>query len=481
MDPSANVHEVLKQGLLPFLMQKMGIHNPLGGVAHAQAQAPSGPTSSPQITPAQRPGATPQQAPPPGAAPPSTPPGAGATAPGTARVGNFAAPTPQPIADVHSLEQLLMGWSSRKQQKQQAEATNAAQALMQAIEGAKTTGDWGPAESILHDNEKLFNKVYKGWLQKAEAAKKPSKPDPDQQGFEQGVGQYLQSKQQAPPTGGAPSQLGGYILPQAGPAQAAAQTQAQTSAITSQQDLERAMRGEPTLAQKAEQDKYRALQEKYTTEIRKEALGVQKAQFEAQKANTELQLKQAEASISEKKGKMTLEEEEKKLQITNVNLDIAKARLQFTRMHPPGAPKMQQPPPAMVKQVESSDQAIAYAESVLNSRGDKGFTKEDVQMLSGLLRQAGSTALAQSLPGWMGRMTPSWLGGSGKADVQSMIDSIKAYKQGLDDTISTRYPEWKKKQEAETPEADTSTDEGGDAEGEVDADIVVDPSEMSKP
>jgi hypothetical protein len=481
MSHTPNTQALLQQGLLPFLLQKMGVTAPFLGGHQAPSSPPAGtPTSTPQLTQAQGPKA-PQQQP---SAPASTPPGAGGGSQDLSRIGNYAAPTPQPIADVHSLQQLLVGWSSRKQQKQQAEASNAATSLMQAIEGAKTTGDWAPAYTILQENEALFNKVYKGWLQKSEKAQKPGKPpDPAQSGVEQGISQYMASKQAPkgpPPQGSAPSSLAGYFLPQAGPAQQAATTQARTAAITSQQDLEKAQRGEPTRAQQAEIDKYAAMRDKYHTEIQKEALGVQKASFESQKALTELQLKQAEASISKEKGKLSLDIEEKKLQVANVGLDIANARLKFTRLHPPGAAKMQQPPASFVTHLSAANQAEAYVESVLNSRGDKGFTKEDVQTLQGMLRQAGAASLASSLPGWMGRNAPAWLGGSGKADVQSLLDSIGDYKSGLTDTITSRYPEWGAKQGIKSGADDTS-ETTPDESDEPDADIIVSPEEMSKP
>src|SRR6266404_6976519 len=106
---------------------------------------------------------------------------------------------------VGALISLLGNWHSNKQKNENSEAANAAQSLMQAIEAAKSTGDWTPAHTILHNNEKLFNKVYKGWLQKnemqAQEQQKKGKakpPDPDVQGFEQGVQEFLQKKQSAP-------------------------------------------------------------------------------------------------------------------------------------------------------------------------------------------------------------------------------------------------------------------------------------------
>jgi len=215
---------------------------------------------------------------------------------------------------------LLGNWHSNKQKNENSEAANAAQSLMQAIEAAKSTGDWTPAHTILHNNEKLFNKVYKGWLQKnemqAQEQQKKSKskpPDPDVQGFEQGVQQFLQKKQQqpqgAPPQGSAPKALGGYQLPGAPAPQ---QIQQQATSATQQAQRQDPSRGLPggqltsgesrqaelAGAGLAQTPKTEAEMAKYQSQMQTAALAVQKAQADAQKAMTELQLKNAEAQTA---------------------------------------------------------------------------------------------------------------------------------------------------------------------------------------
>src|SRR6266436_6761541 len=133
-----NIQALLQQGLLPFLAKKLGVNVPSRGAGGAQPNFAQ-PNQNPTISPARVPG-VPQS---------SAQSAYSIKQDPKAAVGNFGAPTPQPISEIHGLQSLLLGWHSRKQQSQQAEAANAAQALLQAIEGAKQSGDWTPAYEIL--------------------------------------------------------------------------------------------------------------------------------------------------------------------------------------------------------------------------------------------------------------------------------------------------------------------------------------------
>ena len=72
-------------------------------------------------------------------------------------------PIPQPNEPPRNLADLLWNRNYRKSQKELVEATNAARVFMSCI-GAK---DYDTSLGVLKNNEKLFNKVFKGWLQKA--------------------------------------------------------------------------------------------------------------------------------------------------------------------------------------------------------------------------------------------------------------------------------------------------------------------------
>jgi hypothetical protein len=114
---------------------------------------------------------------------------------------------------IQGMSQFLSQWQQKREAKQQGEAANIAQNLMQAIQ----TGDTATAHEIMNDPKatKILNKVYKGWLTKAKESKKG--PEPDVLGFEQGIKQYMEGKASQPPA--MPAQMGGYHLPSAAPQQ----------------------------------------------------------------------------------------------------------------------------------------------------------------------------------------------------------------------------------------------------------------------
>jgi len=379
-------------------------------------------------------------------------------------------------AGVQGVSKLLQDWNSRQDQKQHVEAENIAKNLMQAMEATNSPDEKTKANAIatvheiLNDKHstKVLNKVYKGWLQKSKEAQKPGEPpDPAVAGFEKGLQDYIQGKSKQAPQ--MPATMSGYRLPQAGPAQQTATTQAQTGAITAQQDLVRAKAGQPTAAQLAEQEKYAAEQEKYKAEVQTAALNVQRAQAEAQKAQLDLQVKQSEAQMAKQRGEAAKALDDARYQKSLVDLDIVKTRLALAKLGPKTGGKGQQPPPGLLKPINAAKQAEAYVESVLNSRGDDGFTKEDVTALGGMLQQAGASNLAKALPGWIGRHAPSWIGGTGKDDVQSMLNSVRQYKAGLETTVNERYPDWRGASGLKA-----ESDEGE----EDDSDIVVSPEDV---
>jgi len=390
--------------------------------------------------------------------------------------------------------QLLSSWHTNKQKSEQSEAANAATSLMQAIEGAKTTGDWTPVHVIMHNNEKLFNKVYKGWLQKSEMQEKQKQskqkpPDPDVQGFEQGVQQYLSKKQGGqPPPGGqqgppqAPRAVGGYQLPAASPPQQLQQQAVSAERQAQRQDPGRSLQGQLSSGEQRtaelaktgqivtpeQQLKYDTEMAKSKAEITKTYSEVQIAQQNAQRAQSEYQRATTLAQTETEKGGIELKKADSALQKAVVDLDISKSKLQLQMMKTKMGPNAKTPPAGLRQRYVAATQAEAAVQDILDSpRAAHGFTKQDVQDLQGLLRSAGSTALAGSLPGWYGAHLPNWLGGSGKADVQSMLDSIKSYKTGLKDTLDGGFPGWDgKKKEATGDEVD------GPAEGETDEDAL---------
>ena len=105
------------------------------------------------------------------------------------------APVPQPNDPPKSLADLLLNRGYRKSQRELAAATNAARVFV----SCSAAQDYNTALTVLKNNEKLFNKVFKGWLQKAN--------------------DY--------PTSRPPETLGGYYLPHFLPAQISSATKVQ--------------------------------------------------------------------------------------------------------------------------------------------------------------------------------------------------------------------------------------------------------------
>jgi hypothetical protein len=362
---------------------------------------------------------------------------------------------------IQGVAQVLHQWNEKKDAKEAAEAANIAQNLMLAMEN----NDIATVHEILNDKHstKVLQKVYKGWLTKAqdsqkqmEAQGKPQKPpDPTVQGFEQGVQQHVEQKQQGQQQQQQmPRSEGGFLLPQAGPTQQIQQLQQQEALRRQKADPGL---GQPTQMSSGEQRQAElghaglaetpatiAQHEKYHEQVIKAAADVQRSMNEAKKAELEVQVKQIESKNAQLRGQQAQALETQKLLLAKVNLDIAAQRLKLLQAKTSmGAQaKAKQPPANLIKQVEASDQAISYVQSVLDSRGDKGFTQGDVQALSGMLRQAGAVSLSQTLPGWMGIHAPSWAGGSGKKDIENLLDSLTSYKTGLDNTVHDINPNW---------------------------------------
>jgi hypothetical protein len=400
-----------------------------------------------------------------------------------AAVGNMAPPQQRPnptsfqgSGPVGTLISLLGNWHSNKQKSENSEAANAAQALMQAIEGAKTSGDWTPAYVILQNNEKLFNKVYKGWLQKnelqAQEQQKKSKakpPDPDVQGFEQGVQQFLQKKQQAPPPGpppqgGAPKALGGYQLPAASPTQALGQQGVSAERQAQAQDPSRGLQGQLTggeTRQKelagaglAETPKTAAEMEKYKSTIQKAAIDLQKAQLESKKAETELQIKQAEASTAKEKGSISVELEQKKLMTAQVVLDTARARLSLVAAT--GGGKLKEPPLKVKTQLDALDKASTMVDALAKNPPSwrLGSAPQELKELQGALRMAGLSSLASTIPSGQGFFVDT------KEMISSIKEGLQSYSDSFKQGVKENYPKYKAA--SATPDKEDDTDEGGE-------------------
>src|SRR6266403_4625335 len=164
-NPQAFLQKLQQTGLLPMLLQKMGMAPPQQGQPQGQPQPKPGQTPPFQATPQQTPQAQAQPQAQPNTS--GTPPGSGGgLSPVKYDPSGAGASMPPPVAQPHeavqSIAGLLMNYNQRKKKGEEAEAANIAQNLIQAIRN----NDKETINDILNNDhsKKILNKVYKGWL-----------------------------------------------------------------------------------------------------------------------------------------------------------------------------------------------------------------------------------------------------------------------------------------------------------------------------
>jgi hypothetical protein len=358
---------------------------------------------------------------------------------------------------IQGVSEVLNKWNQRKEQKEAAEAANIANNLMQAIESK----DVGMVSEILNDPKqtKVLNKVYKGWLQQTEEAKKASqtqkKPDSVIQGFEQGIASFFHKKQQqqqpqqppqAPPqTQGQPGQMpqsvGGYRIPQAGPAQLQARAAQNANIQADQRDPQRMVtptQYDWTPKTATEYEKYQAQIEKSKTDILASHDRVTEFQHKAEAANQNFKAAMVRYKTAKVKGAEA--GEKGKLDLQKANLEVIKARaqadnekikldIQLAKLRGITDPNAQMKLSAQNKlKLEALGTAADIVAGVQKREG--GFTQADVASLSGLLRTAGASGLASTLST---NMVSRWWGGK---------EEVDAIAKGIADQQKTMQQAW---------------------------------------
>jgi hypothetical protein len=328
-----------------------------------------------------------------------------------------------------------MNWNQRKGKKEEAEAANIAQNLMQALE----KNDTATVHEILNDKHstKVLDKVYKGWLTKAKESQKPgAEPDPTVSGFEAGLKSFVDKKnqtQQQPPQGQMPKTMGGYQLPQ--PSQGEQLKAAGTSAEAqaAKQDPNRLLSSQLTSEERrtaelgAGPEKVLAEKAKAASDIQRYAAMAKKAEFEAQKADSEYKLKQLESVTAKAKGEVSLEVERTKLLEAQAKLDIAKQNLHRAAMLASAAGKAKLSSAMKIK-LEAATRAMSIVEGIVKDKRD--LSESDVQALQNELKVAGASNLADKIRaggamGW-------FIGKKGSSPSATMLQSsLQLYVEGL--------------------------------------------------
>lgn len=476
------LRKIQEQGLLPLLMQHGAQEKPPPGAPGAGGPPVTAKPEArlPMPGPSQQ---TPSAPPPQASAPPQAnaplegggvgpqvkydPSGAGASLP---------PPIAQPYEAVQSVHQLLTGWSERKHKKEEAEAANIAQNLMQALKNKDTA----TVHDILNDqhSKKILDKVYKGWLTKMEEQQKPGKePDPTVSGFESGLKTFTdktnQEAQAKQPPSQPPGSTGGVRLPQGSPQDqfSAAKLSAETQAA--QQDPNRLLSSQLTSSEMRETE-LGAGPEKVRAEIAKAGAEVKKAQIELEKLDIELKMKQETAASSKERGDIAVKREHERYLTALVNLDIAKQRFRNTVQLKAGKQKML--PIADRVKITAVEKAMNIVESV--QKEGRSFAVSDITSLSNELKSAGATELVKRLP----TEYTAWL--HGKGTVEDFAKALKVYQEGLKKSFDDGYPGWDGKAVAPDKKAADQPGDippGDDEVDDVDADIIINPEDMEKP
>jgi hypothetical protein len=458
--PQAFLQKLQQTGLLPMLLQKMGMAPPGGPPGQPQGQPPKSPAQTPPFQ------ATPQQQ----GQPSGTPPGAGGPPPIKYDPSGAGATMPAPVAQPHeavqSIAGLLMNWNQRKKKGEEAEAANIAQNLVQAIRN----NDKDTINDILNNDhsKKILNKVYKGWLtQMQEAQKSGKEKDPTVSGFEAGI-----QKATSQPQGQPPGSAGGIRLPQ--PSQEEQLKAAQTSAATQtfKQDPNLMKPTQLTSDEVRETQlgagpaKVKAEEAKAEAAIQKAASDVKKAQLEVQKVEAELKLKQTEGETAKTKGQMSTDVEKNKYLKSLVDLDIARERLKLFITKTKAGTNVTF---ATKLKMSAIDKAIQIVTKIQDEK--RSFSASDFGDLASELRAAGATELIKKLP-------TNWLSAhllSGKNDVTDLLGALQHYKESYQTVIDGLGASSDKKGKTASGEPI-----GDDESEEVDADIVIDPKDMEE-
>jgi hypothetical protein len=383
---------------------------------------------------------------------------------------------------VEGVSKLLQDYESRKDQKEHAEAANIAQNLMVAMQN----NDVATVHDILNDkhSRKVLDKVYKGWLTKAQEAQKPGeKPDPAVSGFEDGLKKTVEAKSQQQQPTQMPQTMAGYRLPQAGPAEqlGAAKLSAETQAA--KQDPNRLLESQLTSAERRETElgagpeKVAAEKAKYDEMTKKAIADYQRAAAEQKKAESELELKRYEAEAAKEKGKVSLDIEQKKLLEAQTKLETERARLQLVVAS--GGGKRIAPPINTQNQWNSLLEAQKAVEALLKSPPSWHFgaPPQELRTLQSQLRMAGLASLSMVIP--------SQASFFGKVDVPGMLTTIKEElskrKDSLQQGFKDLYPKWQVPGVEAVPGGDKAgargalpPDDTGDEGDDVDADYIVD-------
>jgi hypothetical protein len=398
---------------------------------------------------------------------------------------------------IQGVQQVLGQWAQRKEGKESAEASNIANNLMTALQ----SNDVATVHEILNDphSTKVLNKVYKGWLTKDQQAQKqsqtPSKPpDPTVQGFESGIQKFLQNKQQVPPQGGQqppqqppqgqqpppqgtpstmPRSVGGYLLPQAGPAQLDARAKQNANISANQADPRRMIeptKWDATPKTEAEMATAQAAIIKAQTSVKTANVNAKKADFEMQKSQADynkalLGIKSQEERASFQSGELNT-----KYQTAIVNKDIKQQQLgieiqKLQNLKQAGANIAAKGATSMTPKISQGFQVkfrmLQQAETTLKQLQASGgkIDENNVAAISQALKSAGAVGVSKKLDSEVtGASLTSWF--KSYSTPKEVLDDIDLYKKGMQSTFNLDE-NWMPQGKGSGSEGESKTAKGG--------------------
>src|SRR5215469_2241160 len=344
---------------------------------------------------------------------------------------------------VQGVSQLLTDWNKRQDQKLQSQAANIAQNLMQAIE----SGDTATQHDILNDKHsvKILNKVYKGWLTKAQEANMPAEPpDPAIAGFEQGIRQHVNSKGQQqqsqvqpqlkPQTD--PRVVGGYRIPQSTPAQQLTAAKIDAEKQAAQQDPQRLLETQLNSVEQKQMERIAGGLQVSPSEI--ERLNAAEAASERKIAAAGLIQAQKDRAAYQKQ----ILDNQGKYNVAVANAqgkaDAATILGQYRLRAAMQNVKLKVPPASAQMKLKAAQDASAALDGFITGKTKAGLwsaaTGHPFMQLQQQLKAAGLTQLASDLPTFMGTT------GEGMDKLKEIKESVDAYVKSYQDTLKGVYP-----------------------------------------
>jgi len=354
---------------------------------------------------------------------------------------------------IQGVSSLLQNWRQRQDQKEQSKASNIAQNLMQAIE----SGDQATIHDIMNDKDsvKTLNKVYKGWLTKAQESKKEATPpDPAVSGFEAGIKQHIQQKgqgqgqspqpsqaqpgQQQQQQRPQPGQVGGYQMPQSSPIQQLMAAKIAAENQAAKQDPSRLLTSQLTSHEQRQMQMIAGQLKMSPNEIEKIGSEEKITEIKSLGALKQQEMKDQAAyrtALTNNKGKENVASINAKARV-----DAASIIARHWSMALMMGVHMKAPSASMLMRLQTLGQLDGSLDDIISGKVKIGalsaISGNPFAQIQQQLKSAGLSGLAVDLP------TVEGASGKGLDKLKQIKQSVDTYKKTFQGTLSSVYPGW---------------------------------------